>query len=111
MTGIISQANKFTGDVLETLLTEGVLVREQTGGRISKKRISIFPNWTQVFCLLIFIVEVFGISSDGAELLAVAAESLRTVGVLPSTTESKALHHRVYLGFKYLGQLKLKANK
>ena len=36
LTWIIAQSNCITGDVLETLLTEGVLVREQTGSRISK---------------------------------------------------------------------------
>lgn len=61
--------------------------------------------------ILVFIKEIFAVSSDGAELLAVAAESLRTVGVFSATTEAKTLHHRVNLSFKYLGQLELKVNK
>ena len=61
--------------------------------------------------ILVFVVEIFAVSSDGAELLAVAAESLRTVGVFPATAEAETLHHRVNLSFKYLGQLELKVNK
>ena len=61
--------------------------------------------------ILVFIVEIFAVSSDGAELLAVTAEGLRTVGVFSATAEAETLHHRVNLSFKYLGQLKLKVNK
>ena len=36
LTWIVAQPNSFTRDVLETFLTEGVLVREQTGSGVSK---------------------------------------------------------------------------
>ena len=36
LTWIVAQPNCFTRDVLETFLTEGVLVREQTGSGVSK---------------------------------------------------------------------------
>ena len=61
--------------------------------------------------ILVFIEEIFAVSSDGTELLAVAAEGLRTVGVFSATAEAKTLHHRVNLSFEYLVQLKLKVNK
>ena len=61
--------------------------------------------------ILVFVEEIFAVSSDGAELLAIAAESLRTVGVFSATAEAETLHHGVDLSFKYLGQLKLKVNK
>ena len=71
-------------------------------------KIEIFKQYMNI---LVFVEEIFAVSSDGAELLAVAAESLRTVGVFPATAEAETLHHRVNLSFKYLGQLKLKVNK
>ena len=55
--------------------------------------------------LLVFIVEVFAVSTNGAQLLTIAAESLRTVGVLPATTEPQTLHHWINLSLKYLIQL------
>ena len=36
LTWIVAQPHCFTGDVLETFLAEGVLVREQTWSRVSK---------------------------------------------------------------------------
>ena len=58
--------------------------------------------------ILVFIVEVFGISTNRAELLSITAESLRRVSVLSSTAESQALHDRVYFRLEYFSKLRKK---
>ena len=50
---------------------------------------------------------VLGVSRYGADgvLLAVAADGLRAVGVLPAAAVAELLHHWVDLGLEHLGKL------